>query len=416
MDTAYSTTIETTGGIEPLSWSISLGALPNGLDINSGTGEISGTPTESGNFDFTVHVEDGLTRTATKDLSITVAEWVVRYNGPGNEAEQVTGFAVDSAGNTYVTGYSRGNGTSLDYATAKYDTNGNEMWVARYDAGQNLDDLAYAIAVDSSGNVYVTGISDAGPPTTRTDYATIKYDTNGNEMWVARYDAGINRRDEAYAIAVDSSGHVYVTGWSYAGSPTGWDYVTIKYEDLGSSVNEKWVMRYSGPVDDAMDKAKAIAVDSAGNVYVTGESDATGAGAWDYATIKYDTNGNEKWVARYDGGNGGDFVEAIALDSSGDVYVTGWSPGGATGRDYATVKYEDLGSSVNEEWVMRYNGAGNGNDTAKAIAIYNDSLSGMDYVYVTGESYEGSAWALFDCRIALVGGSCRRGLSGRTCS
>ena len=87
--------------------------------------------------------------------------------------------------------------------------------------------LCPASRVQSSiGNVYVTGGSVGSG--TATDYATIKYDPSGNEIWVKRYDGPKKWYDEAYAIAVDGSGNVYVTGESY-GVGTDGDYATIKY-------------------------------------------------------------------------------------------------------------------------------------------------------------------------------------------
>jgi hypothetical protein len=85
-----------------------------------------------------------------------------------------------------------------------------------------------------------------------------------------------------------------------------------------------------------------MALDAAGNVYVTGKSSSSSM-HFDYATVKYDPDGNEQWVARYNGpGNGSSSASAIALDAGGKVYVTGQSPGAGTPLDYATVKYVQL--------------------------------------------------------------------------
>jgi hypothetical protein len=134
----------------------------------------------------------------------------------------------------------------LDYATIKYDSAGQQQWVARYNGPASSEDEATAIAVDGSGNVYVTGFSlDAN---TYFDYATIKYNAAGQEQWVARYDGPASIFDEATAIAVDGSGNVYVTG-SSTGSNGSWDYATIKYDSAGqqpqSDVIRVFALTYS---------------------------------------------------------------------------------------------------------------------------------------------------------------------------
>ena len=83
-------------------------------------------------------------------------KWVARYNGPGNGYDYATAIAVDSSGNIYVTGYSLTGWTQGDYATIKYDTKGNQLWVARYPAGYYGSEKT-AIALDNLNNVYITG-------------------------------------------------------------------------------------------------------------------------------------------------------------------------------------------------------------------------------------------------------------------
>jgi len=284
-------------------------------------------------------------------------EWIARYDGPANDWDEATAIAVDVSGNVYVTGYSLGLLTGFDYATIKYNSAGQQQWVARYMGGERSStDKATAIAVDVSGNVYVTGESGSGS----NDYATIKYNAAGRPQWRARYDH-FGNVDNALAIAVDISGNVYVTGDS------GPDYATVKYDSTGQ---QQWVARYNGGV------AEAIALDGLGNVYVTGFS-GVGTGS-DYATIKYNSVGQEQWVARYNGpGNGWDIAVAIAVDASGNTYVTGQSTSN-TGLDYATIKYNSAGQ---ETWIARYNGPDNRDDQGRAIA-----LDGFGNVYVTGSS------------------------------
>lgn len=100
-------------------------------------------------------------------------QWLSSYNGPGNSGDQGSAVTIDASGNVYVTGSSSGSGTSNDYATIKYNSSGVQQWVARYNGPGNSNDAANSIAVDGSGNVYVTGYSTGSG--TGLDYAAIKY-------------------------------------------------------------------------------------------------------------------------------------------------------------------------------------------------------------------------------------------------
>ena len=301
--------------------------------------------------------------------------WVRRYNGPGNSTDYARAIAVDGSGNVYVTGNSSGSGTSSDYCTIKYKPNGDTAWVRRYNGPGDTTDGARAVAVDGSGNVYVTGGSEGSG--TDYDYATIKYYPNGDTAWVRRYNGLGNSTDYAFAIAVDGSGNVYMTGKSCgSGSLYDYDYATIKYYPNGDTA---WLRRYNGPGNFG-DEAHAIALDGSGYVYVTGFSLGSGT-SYDYATIKYYPNGDTVWVRRYNAVNGNDGAYAVSVDGSGYVYVTGYSLGGGINNDYATIKYYPNGDTA---WVRRYNGPGNWDDFAYAIAV-----DGSGNVYVTGES-EGS--------------------------
>jgi len=297
-----------------------------------------------------------------------------------------TAIAVDNSGYLYITGRSEDSTTNnapkhYDYYTIKYNpSTGSQVWAARYDNNLQSADEATAIAVDLAGNVYVTGRSYGG--TTGFDYATIKYDSSGIQQWVRRYNY-IDGDDEATGIAVDTAGNIYVTGRSQ-GNGTGFDYATVKY---GPNGNELWVSRYNN--GNGIDEATAIAIDSTGNVYVTGRSQGNGTG-FDYATVQYDTNGSQLWVSRYDKSNGIDEATAIALDSAGNVYVTGRSLGSTTGFDYCTIKYDSSGKQV---WRARYNNSSvNGADEAAAIAVdAQGNIQGN--IYVTGRS-QGSGTGL----------------------
>lgn len=293
-----------------------------------------------------------------------VEQWVARYDGPGNYYDKGVAIAFDGSGNVYVAGSSSGIDRNSDYLLVKYDISGVEQWVATYNGY-----AANALAVDGLGNAYVTG--DGWVSGSRENAVTVKYDASGNEQWAVHYNGPENDSDRGTDITVDKSGNVYVAAYSW-GPIASIDYATIKYDASGA---ELWVARY----DAGGEAPSAIAVDSSGNVYVTGFSSVSPATESDYATVKYDSSGHEQWVATYNGGGGSeDEATDLVVDVSGNVYVTGSSGGSGTMSDYATIKYDPLGT---EQWVARYNGSGNGEDAAVALA-----LDGSGNVFITGYS------------------------------
>jgi len=291
------------------------------------------------------------------------------YNGLAEGTDFAITIATNSEGIVCVTGSSQGVGTNYDYATIRYDSEGNEQWVARYNGEGNGSDQPSSLALDEAGNVFVTGYTFVSGGV--SDCLTIKYNSDGSEEWIAKYNGPADEGDNASAITVDQPGNVYITGYS-TGTVSYHDYVTIKYDSNGS---EEWVARYDGP-DNGEDYASAISVDHDGNVYVTGNSSASGTGN-DFATIKYDSLGTEQWVARYDGpASSDDYPYAITLDNEGNVYVTGCTSDNSDYYDCTTIKYDNDGV---EQWVISYDGPQNEDDEGYAIALDDNGN-----VYVTG--------------------------------
>ena len=297
-------------------------------------------------------------------------QWVARYIAEAAGDDFAFAIAVDSDGSVYVTGESFSSPTDAVMVTVKYNSAGRQQWVARND--QPGIGAGHAIAIGVAGSVYVTGFNNGAGT---NDYVTLAYDSAGQQQWIARYDGPGQDSDIAEAIALDQSGNVYVTGFS-VGSAGDYDYATIKYDSAGQ---QQWVARYDGP-GNSWDLAVDIAVDQSGNVFVTGESIGTALPDYDYATIKYDSAGQQQWVARYNGpGNGNDEATALALDGAGNVYVTGASTNPEDGSyDYVTIRYDPAGG---EQWVFRYKGRGDSYDIARGIAV-----DCSDNVYVTGNS------------------------------
>ncbi len=298
--------------------------------------------------------------------------WVRYYDGGASYFDFANALAIDGGGNVYVTGRSIASGNYFDIATIKYNSAGVEQWIARYD-GSGDDDIGYDIAVDELGNVFVTGVATIN---SGTHYITIKYDSSGDTMWTATYGGPDSTGCIAQALALDDSGNVYVTGNGYS-SATFRDYTTVKYDTSGT---EEWVAVYNGLTTYADDQAYDIAYEG-GYVYVTGESENASYDA-DYFTIKYTNTGDTVWTARYHGlGDSYDRAYALAVDDYGNIYVTGESFDTYTSVDYATIKYN---SSGDIEWTARYNGPDSAGDQARAIVLDNADnvyVTGRSYAY-----------------------------------
>ena len=286
------------------------------------------------------------------------ALWIKTFDGPAHVDDEGMSVKVDAAGNVYVAGYADFGGTEhINFVTIKYGPDGlpSLSWpdvglgagIRKYNNPVLMNnDYAYALVVDPSGNVFVTGVTIGGVPLVDKDYATLKYTSSGVLAWVNIYH-GPAFDDIPSAIALDPSGNVIVTGKSDEPGSPDFAYRTIKYSSSGS---ELWVATYNGPgytdpitnITYYDDEAKALVVDGAGNIYVTGKS--LGPTHFDYATVEYSPSGAQLWVMRYNGlwPFADDEANAIALDPTGGVVVTGYSsnsPDGPITDDYATIKY-----------------------------------------------------------------------------
>lgn len=305
-------------------------------------------------------VGTGLDYAVVKYSSAGVQQWIAIYNGPGNAVDEVYSLQVDNSGNVYVTGYSNGGASMDDICTIKYNSSGVGQWVKRYNGTANNDDYGNSVVIDNSGNIYVTcSVTQAGSD---LDYLTIKYDPSGNQQWTAFYDGPAGSEDFPSSNAIDAAGNIYVTGYS-VGVGTERDYCTIKYNNSGQ---QQWAARYDGP--DGWDEAWNVVVDLAGNVYVTGNSAGSGSGD-DYLTIKYNSGGSEQWTARHTGIEGSnDYCNWVVVDPTGNVYVTGIVADGAGNSEMVTIGYNSAGIP---QWIQTYNGPGNEFDSGNALWVDN---------------------------------------------
>ncbi len=330
-------------------WTQTLGTAEDDLGYAlaiDGTGHIFITGRTRSDFDGT-HAGRGDAFLMKLDPAGT--ELWVRQLGSSSIDESLS-IAVDTAGNAYIGGYT---GSSLvgpseggfDAFLAKFDPSGAELWSRQI--GTTGDDVAQGVAVDGFGNVYLTGRTDedlGGPyQGGYGDGFLIKYDTDGAKLWSRQIGTALD--DQGYDLATDSTGNVYLTGPTsadLAGPSFGEsDAFLMKFDPDGT---ELW-SRQIGTTES--DQGNSVAVDALDNVYLTGRTKGSlggpSAGDWDAFVVAFDPLGNEQWSQQV-GSPTRDFIEALALDASGNVFITGWTEGDLGGpyvgnRDAFLVKF-----------------------------------------------------------------------------
>jgi hypothetical protein len=264
--------------------------------------------------------------------------WTKTYDGPGNGMDEALDVVTDVNNNIYVIGYQRGNGTGTDMATLKFDTNGQLVWVQSYLSNINTDqtDRGNSLAVDQSGNVYVTGQTDIDASSVNNDnFITIKYGPAGTLIWSVLKNGLGNGTDRPVKLVLDAQNNVFITGRSFNGFDD--DYLTIKYSGSNGAVLwEKLLDRthHDRPTDMVINPQN-------GNVYVTGRSRNIN---YDYVTVAYNSSGSLIWQSVYDYLDD-DRATNICLDANANVIVTGQSDFDLTANfnyNITTVKYNGL--------------------------------------------------------------------------
>jgi len=335
--------------------------------------------------------------------------WLWAKQAGGTDYDEGMSIAVDANGNSYVTGYFFSNAnfgdTNLissgysDIYIAKLDSNGNWLWVKQ--AGGTSEEWGIGVAVDSNGNSYVTGFyqesATFGTITLTSsggnDIFVAKLDSNGNWLWAKQ--AGGTSYDEGVSIAVDTNGNSYVTGDFSASATFGTTTLTSSGEGdifvakMDISGNWLWAQQAGGT---DYDSGFSVAVDANGNIYVTGSfkesatlgtTTLTSSGSEDIFIAKLDSNGNWLW-AKQAGGTYYDFGNSIAVDANGNSYVTGYFEYSAT---FGATTLTSSGESdifvaklnSNGNWLWAKQTGGTSFDFGYGIAVDANGSS-----YVTG--------------------------------
>ena len=309
--------------------------------------------------------------------------WSMRFSGPYNYRDSAVAIAVSNSGDVYVTGTGIRINSSYDYLTLKYSNEGNLVWANYYNGTGNGGDFASGIAVDDQGNVYVTGRSYGF--FTLSDYATIKYSPGGDLLWVSRFDAFNNSYDDAYGLVVDKEKNVYVTGIGTSSS-TGYDIFTIKYNSNGSQM---WRSRFNGPANSD-DYPASIILDKEGFLYLVGTSVGRGTGK-DIITIKLNpVTGSDIWNFRSNYlANNDDIGTSITTDNINSIYVGGNSQDMMGKQGILLVKYTTAGTT-DQLWSARIGGPGISFDRPNQILTDENGnliIGGASIDPATGEDF-----------------------------
>ncbi|HZV82828.1 MAG TPA: fibronectin type III domain-containing protein, partial [Geobacteraceae bacterium] len=260
--------------------------------------------------------------------------WQEIWNSSYNSNDRIAAIIAGADG-IAVTGASSKSGTDFDILTRKYGIDGSLTWEQRRASAGGGDDRGVAIAMDPSGNVIVAGSLNNG---TNSDIYTVKYAATspGAPVWEKIYAGSSN--DEPRAVWVDGADDVYVTGYTYTYSGNE-DFYTARYK--GSDGTKLWDAIYNSS-SDFTDIPLGIAVKGGadGDLFVVGYT--TTSSNENITTLKYrKENGVLLWQQSFNGAaNRNDRPVGIGLTAGGDVCIAGWTDAGADSYDYLALKYD----------------------------------------------------------------------------
>src|SRR5688572_795113 len=252
--------------------------------------------------------------------------WSRIYEGfvsHANESDRASAVAVDASGNVYVTGYSAEYAIEafeviyLDAVTLKYSPEGELLWERRHrGSGGNVQPSA--IVLDSAGFAYVTGATWGNGG---FDVLLLKYDLEGNLLWSRNGGRPGAWWDNAFAMALDPDGNIVLGGYTQPGDL---DVYVLKYGPDGSLLWE-WTLDGASNVEEVID----LTVDGEGNTYALAQYAPPLGRHLSLLTVKLDPTGALLWSDVYSGQSTGDYAAGIALAPDGSVFTAGaaWENG-----------------------------------------------------------------------------------------
>jgi hypothetical protein len=353
----------------------------------------------------------------------------------GSSFDEGYSIAIDNSGNAYITGYAKS--TNYDITPGAFQTtygggtNGGDVFVTKLNSmgtaliystyiGGSDNDYGYSIAIDGTGNAYITGNTnstnyDITPGAFQTtnagsyDVFVTKLNSTGTALIYSTYIGGSDD-DEGYSIAIDGSGNAYITGLTgstdyditsgafqttYGGNG---DVIVTKLNSMGTG------LIYSTYIGGSeYDYGSSIAIDGSGNVYITGNTystdyditvgafQTTNGGSWDAFVTKLNSTGTGLIFSTYIGGSSQDLGSSIAIDGSGNAYITGRTY--STDYDITSGAFQTTIEGFSDVFVTKLDNMGTGliystyfggSDDDEGLSI---AIDGSGNAYITGYTY-----------------------------
>jgi len=273
------------------------------------------------------------------------------------------GVTTDSSGNIYVTGSTgggldgntnSGESGSRDIVLIKYNSSGTKKWTKQL--GTSVIDDGLGVTTDSSGNIYVTGYTEGGldgnTSSGQVDIVLVKYNSSGIKQWTKQL--GTSQNDKGYGVTTDTSDNIYLTGTTDGGLDGNTnlgkeDIFLIKYNSSGK---KQWTKQLGTPEPDLV-FINSVSTDSSGNIYLSGLTYGILGGNFNFGRsdiflMKINSSGTKQWTKQL-GDSSFDGGHGVTTDSTGNIYVTGDIGGGLDGN-------KNLGKD--DIFLIKYNSSG----------------------------------------------------------
>jgi len=304
--------------------------------------------------------------------------FLIKFNSSGTKqwTEQLgtssleigLGVTTDSSGNIYVTGYTKGGGLDgntnfggYDIFLVKFNSSGIKQWTKQL--GTSSTEFGRDLTTDLLGNIYVPGFTrgglDGNTNSGGKDIFLVKYNSSGTKIWTKQL--GTSKDEDGYQVTTDSTGHIYMTGYTDGDldgntSSGGRDIFLIKFNSSGTKI---WTKQLGTSKDE---EAFDVTIDSSGNIYISGYTEGgldgnTNSGKSDIFLVKYNSSGTKQWTKQL-GTSSKDIGLGLTTDSTGHIYMTGTTEGGLDGNANLNGIRCYIRASCKDIFLVKYNSDG----------------------------------------------------------